>query len=95
MPHRQDDPETMARMRRWLRAVAEEAGVDPEAMGPVEAPLLDLVSRVAHGPSRPGAPLTTFLVGLAAGRGADVGQLVAAVSRLAADFDPGDPADPA
>jgi hypothetical protein len=92
MSQHRDDPETMARMRRWLRAVAEATGGDPEAMGPLEAPLLDLVARVAHGPSRPGAPLTTFLVGLAAGRGADAAELVAAVSRLAAEFDPDGPA---
>jgi hypothetical protein len=32
--------------------------------------MLRLISEVAHGPSRPGAPLTAFVVGLAAARAA-------------------------
>jgi hypothetical protein len=33
--------------------------------------VLDLTSDVAHGVSRPGAPVTAFLVGVAAGRADD------------------------
>lgn len=51
--------------------------------------LLDLARDAAHGVARPAAPLTTFLVGLAAGRaGATTADVLAAVrtaeSRLAA-----------
>lgn len=51
--------------------------------------LLDLARDAAHGVARPAAPLTTFLVGLSAGRaGATTVDILAAVrtaeSRLAA-----------
>ena len=51
--------------------------------------LLDLARDVAHGVARPGAPLTTFLVGLAAGRAggteADLAAAVATVQALLAE----------
>ncbi|MDK9332938.1 molybdopterin-guanine dinucleotide biosynthesis protein, partial [Propionibacterium freudenreichii] len=65
MAHHKDDPETMARMRTWLAAVAGELGLDDGLPAEAEKPVLDLISQVAHGPSRPGAPLTAFLVGVA------------------------------
>ncbi|MDY5589558.1 MAG: DUF6457 domain-containing protein [Arcanobacterium sp.] len=64
-PHK-DDPEVMARMQRWLTAVSHELGVNTDLIEENQKPLLDLISAVAHGPSRPGAPLTAFLVGYAA-----------------------------
>lgn len=82
---RTDDPEKLMLMRRWLTLVEAEIGVDPTLMKAVEAPLLELVSTVAHGPSRPGAPLTAFLIGVATGRGQDAEELIARVSRLAAE----------
>lgn len=56
----------------WVEAVVRELGLE----GAVEDPgivdvVLDLTSDVAHGVSRPGAPVTAFLVGLAAGRAVD------------------------
>lgn len=51
----------------WLQAAAAELNVDPEVLGPVITELLDLTRDVAHGPSRPAAPLTAFMVGLSAG----------------------------
>lgn len=78
-----DNPETMAAMRQWLGLVEDELGVDPDVIRRVEAPLLDLISTVAHGPSRPGAPLTAFLVGVATGQGKDPQELITRVSELA------------
>ncbi|MCB0910392.1 MAG: molybdopterin-guanine dinucleotide biosynthesis protein [Propionibacteriaceae bacterium] len=83
MPH-EDSPEKLARMHTWLDLVATEAGVEPEALAANQDALLDLISTVAHGPSRPGAPLTAFLVGVAVGRGADAADLIGRVDRLAA-----------
>ena len=52
----------------WLAAVAKELGVAPEAVRSLVGDVLDLTAAVAHnGPSRPAAPTTAFLVGLAAG----------------------------
>lgn len=53
----------------WLAAVAKELGVAPEAVRSLVGDVLDLTAAVAHnGPSRPAAPTTAFLVGLAAGQ---------------------------
>jgi len=84
--HHKDDPETMARMRTWLAAVAGELGLDDGLPAEAEKPVLDLISQVAHGPSRPGAPLTAFLVGVAVGRGDSLEDQTAAISRLVARF---------
>lgn len=78
-----DDPEKMARMRAWLAAVLAELELPTEVMASVETPLLDLIATVAHGPSRPGAPLTAFLVGYAAGKGGDATALIADIQALA------------
>ena len=54
--------------------------------------VLDLTADVAHGVSRPAAPVTAFLVGLAAGGAADpaaaVAEHTAAVRDLAALWPP-------
>lgn len=58
-----DDPITLERWTALLAArldVPELAGLDP-------AVILDLARDAAHGIARPAAPLTTFLVGYAAG----------------------------
>ncbi len=65
---RKDDPQEMAEMRAWLKQVCEELGLDPDLIGFLETPLLDLIRTVAHNRSRPGAPLTAFFIGLAAGQ---------------------------
>lgn len=72
----------MVIMRSWLERVCAELGVDPAVLDTTTTPLLALIRDVAHGPSRPGAPLTAFLVGLAAGSragGEATDDLVAAV----------------
>ncbi|MEO6886352.1 MAG: DUF6457 domain-containing protein [Jatrophihabitantaceae bacterium] len=50
----------------WVIELAEALGVDAAAVD--RDLLLDVARDAAHGVSRPAAPLTTFLVGLAAGR---------------------------
>jgi Domain of unknown function (DUF6457) len=59
-------------LSEWVSAVARELGLEDamESIGTVDL-VLDLASDVAHGVSRPGAPVTTFLVGVAAGRADD------------------------
>ncbi len=51
-------------LARWWQALTTELGIDPQA--DPEA-LLDLAGTAAHSVVRPAAPLTTFLVGYAAG----------------------------
>jgi hypothetical protein len=59
-------------LSEWVTAVVRELGIEGalEGGGVVDM-VLDLTSDVAHGVSRPGAPVTAFLVGVAAGRAAD------------------------
>jgi hypothetical protein len=77
-----DDPEVMARMHAWLHVVEQEVGLDASLLSALESSLLELISDVAHGPSRPGAPLTAFLVGVGVGRGADGPVLIERVREL-------------
>ena len=79
-----------AALSGWVAAVTRELGIDVESAEVVDM-VLDLTSDVAHGVSRPGAPVTAFLVGLAAGRSADpvatARTYAEQVSRLADDWD--------
>lgn len=45
--------------------------------------ILDLARDAAHSVARPAAPLTTYLLGIAVGRGADAEVAAAALSKLA------------
>lgn len=56
----------MQTMFAWLTRACEELGIDPQILDTTAGPLLDVVRDVARGPSRPAAPLTAFLIGLAA-----------------------------
>ncbi len=59
----------MNTLEEWTAAVCKELGIDATIDRNL---VLDLARDVAHGIARPAAPLTTYLVGLAAGRSADV-----------------------
>lgn len=75
----------------WTAALAHELDIDVTVD---EALLLDLARDAAHNVARPAAPLTTFMVGLAAGRAggsaADVAQAAETATRLAASWSPAD-----
>lgn len=58
-------PETLD---TWLAAAAAEFGLDAAEVD--IATILDVAKDVAHGVARPAAPLSTFLLGVAYGRGA-------------------------
>ena len=68
----------------WLRILADELGLsdvhlDDDALHTI----LDLARDAAHEIERPAAPLTSFLVGIAVGRGQALGSAAAkATSRL-------------
>lgn len=76
-----------AAMADWLSAVAAELGLTDLDVTAVVDTVLDLTADVAHGVSRPSAPVTAFLLGVAAGRAADpdatVAELAERVSRRA------------
>nr|WP_184957075.1 DUF6457 domain-containing protein [Actinoplanes abujensis] len=74
----------MNELDAWLIAAAGEAGIDPADV-PVKT-VLELSRDVAHGVVRPGAPVTAYLLGLAAGRGADPAELASKLTDLAVDW---------
>ena len=57
--------ETLNPMERWITEVCTALGLDPSAVDMTA--LLDVARDAAHAVARPAAPITTFLVGLAAG----------------------------
>lgn len=74
----------------WLAALSAQIGttdvvLDSDAVHI----LLDLARDAAHEVERPAAPLTTFLIGVAVGRGASLG----AAAALATDLILAQPAD--
>ncbi|MCT2339399.1 DUF6457 domain-containing protein [Corynebacterium sp. p3-SID1056] len=61
--------ESLQSTHDWLAALAEQFGVSPALVRSLVGDILQLTADVAHnGPSRPAAPTTAFLVGLAAGQ---------------------------
>ena len=95
-----DEAEKMAVMDRWLGAVCAELGVERSVLDASTVGMLALIKDVAHGPSRPGAPMTAFLIGLASGaaspassgQAAGVADRLAAVSRLVERWETSGPA---
>ncbi|WP_394264034.1 DUF6457 domain-containing protein [Trueperella sp.] len=82
-----DEAKKMEIMGEWLDAVADELGLDSAAYERNRDELLDLTAKIAHGPSRPGAPMTLFLIGLAANGGEDVSALITKVEGLLARYE--------
>lgn len=66
----------------WTETLAGRLGIDP-ALVDIRA-VLDLARDAAHGVERPAAPLTTFIVGYAAGAtGRPVAELMSEAAALA------------
>ena len=65
MSQTHEDPIQSA--HEWLEEAARHLGLDPQEATALTREILDLTKDVAHKRSRPAAPLTSFLVGLASG----------------------------
>src|SRR5215469_12902403 len=75
----------MSTLDEWMLTVSEELGLDTEG---VDVPadirvILDLARDAARGVARPAAPLTTYLVGIAVGRGMPLQEAAAKIAELA------------
>ncbi|MFF8633552.1 DUF6457 domain-containing protein [Streptomyces pilosus] len=70
-------------LKEWTAALKAELGIDLEVDRDL---LLALAGDAAHGVARPAAPLTTFLVGYAAGQAGGGPNAVADASRRAAEL---------
>ena len=71
-------------MDEWIAAASAELGLEGDFDVNV---VLDLARDVAHGVERPAAPVSTFLLGLAVGRGATLENAAGSLTRLAASWD--------
>ena len=70
----------------WLAAVADELGLADQSLDEETVRiLLDLARDAAHEVERVAAPLTTFLAGVAVGRGAALAPTATAITDLLAD----------
>jgi hypothetical protein len=77
----------------WAALAAGELGVEaPDAAA--QRLVLDVAREVAHNTLRPGAPLSTYLLGIAVGRGASLAQAAQAVTAAAHRHGPPPAADP-
>jgi hypothetical protein len=77
----------MSELDSWVSAVCAEFGLSPEIAPDA---VLDVARDVAHGVSRPAAPMTTFLLGRAVGSGVPLDVAARRISALAEswEFDP-------
>ncbi|MDN5761267.1 MAG: DUF6457 domain-containing protein [Microlunatus sp.] len=74
----------MTELSTWLDTVSDELGItDVELDNNSIHTLLDLARDSAHEVERLAAPLTTYLVGMAVGRGESLGAAAAKVTALA------------
>jgi hypothetical protein len=67
-------------MQTWIDAVRKELGISVNFEVKV---ILDIARDAAHGVERPAAPVTTFLLGYAAGQGVDIEMAAARIAVLA------------
>ena len=71
----------MSQLDDWTRQALDELGLDPGTLD--QGLVLDVARDVAHGVARPAAPLSTYLLGVAVGRGADPVEAAARLTKLA------------
>lgn len=72
------------KLDEWLRAAAAELGLgDVDLSEETIGTLLDLARDSAHEIERIAAPLTTYLAGIAVGRGVDLGDAASRLTELA------------
>jgi hypothetical protein len=75
----------MTTLDHWTEAVCAELGLDPAEVS--ARTVLDLARDVAHHVERPAAPLTAFMLGLAAGRGQPLDDAVSRLTELAVGWE--------
>ena len=70
----------MPTLDEWTTTVCVALDLSPDVVD--RSLVLDLAREAAHGVARPAAPLTTYLAGIAVGRGADPHQVVETIRDL-------------
>jgi hypothetical protein len=69
-------------LERWIAQVAGELGLSAKTLD--RDAVLDVARNTAHQVARPAAPLTTYLLGVAVGRGAHLQAAAETVNMLVA-----------
>ncbi|QBI53198.1 DUF6457 domain-containing protein [Streptomonospora litoralis] len=77
----------------WAQQVCAELELNDEIGKADVDRILDLAKDAAHSVARPAAPLTTYLLGIAVGRGADPAQAASALAALAREHADGSSED--
>ena len=72
-------------MDTWVDAVRAELGLDATVDVPA---ILDVAKVAAHNIERPAAPVTTYLLGIAVGRGMDAAEAARRIDALASGWTP-------
>lgn len=80
-----DTPEDL---ETWVRIASADLGIDPADV-PIGL-LLDVTRETAHDVMRPAGPVTTFLIGLAVGRGSTLDEAITIVRTRIAEWDSAD-----
>ncbi|MGJ3507196.1 DUF6457 domain-containing protein [Enemella sp. A6] len=76
--------EETKRVSEWIRELTAEIGLDDVELDEDSIHiLLDLARDVAHQVIRPATPISTYLLGIAVGRGASLGAVAAKATALA------------
>jgi hypothetical protein len=78
----------MSTLDDWTDAVCAELGLDPGDA--TQKTVLNLARVVAHLVDRPAAPLTSYLLGYAVGRGQQLAETAARIQQLARGFQAAD-----
>ena len=77
----------MSTLEEWTAAVGVGLGLDPTPLSTAQTrTVLDLARDVAHAVDRPAAPLTSYLLGLAVGRGLTLPDAADRIRALAAGW---------
>lgn len=71
-------------MDTWVEAVRAELDLDATVDVPA---ILDVAKVAAHNVERPAAPVTTYLLGIAVGRGMDPSEAARRIDALASGWD--------
>ncbi len=78
----------MSTLDDWTDALCAELGLDPNDVD--KKTVLNLARDAAHAVDRPAAPLTTYLLGIAVGRGQPLAETAGKIQQVARGW----PADP-
>jgi hypothetical protein len=71
----------MSTLDDWIGTICAELGLDPSDVN--QKTLLNLARVAAHTVDRPAAPLTTYVLGIAVGRGQPLAETAAKLQQLA------------